>query len=247
MTPLPGPLTGKRIITNGWSAATHDESSGDRVTDLKVGDVFTVTGSYAINPPRYSDGMRIYVFDNALHDPCAYRIAALAREFGTVDVGAKFHGIALGADATLAYIVESLFPALKPQLSFFRQSHAGQPEPNFIHTDCDMGDWTAILYLTPNPPMDDGTTFWRHRQTGAIETRTGATSEQNLAETLAWRDRSQWEPWRTVAAVFNRVVVFPACYYHSRALEANYGTGEHARLTQVLFGTGTVPEGAVCR
>lgn len=186
----------------------------------------------------------IHVLDNALLDPLAYRSAALAREFGTVDVGAKFHGMALGADRALAYFIELNFLGLDPQLTFFRKSPADQSEPNFIHTDCDMGDWTAILYLTPNPPLDDGTTFWRHRKSGRIATATGATSDANLAETLAWRDRTQWEPWRTVAAAFNRVVLFPATYYHSRALEANYGEGDSARLIQVLFGTGMVPEGA---
>lgn len=190
---------------------------------------------------------RIHIIDNALHLPRLYRNVALARKFETVDVGAKFHGIALGADSLLPTLVASHFPMLTPALSFFRQSPEGQIEPNFIHTDCDMGEWTALLYLTPNPPPDDGTTFWRHRATGAIETATGATSDDNLAETLAWRDRAQWEPWRTVAAVFNRVVVFPATYYHSRAIEANYGTGKDARLVQVLFGTGQVPQEAVCR
>jgi hypothetical protein len=171
----------------------------------------------------------------------------LKREFGTVDVGAQFHGISLGAGNTLPWFVRSKFSMLEPKLSFFRKSPAGQVEPNYIHTDCDMGEWTAILYLTPNPPPDDGTTFWRHIATGRIETATGATSDENLGEVLAWRDRAQWEQWRTVAAVFNRVVVFPASYYHSRALEENYGEGDSARLIQVLFGTGQVPEGAVCR
>jgi hypothetical protein len=190
---------------------------------------------------------RIHVFDDALQFPLIYRGAALTRTFATVDVGAKFHGIALGADVVLPEVIAARFPELEPKLSFFRRSPAGQEEPNFIHTDCDMGEWTAILYLTPNPPPDDGTTFWRHIATGRIETVTGATSDENLGEVLAWRDRSQWEPWRTVAAVFNRVVVFPATYYHSRALEQNYGEGDSARLIQVLFGTGQVPEGAVCR
>ena len=190
---------------------------------------------------------QIFVFDDVLPDPHAYRQAALAREFRTVDVGAQFHGIALGADETLPAIVTAHCPALVPQLSFFRHRPAGQAEPNFIHTDCDMGEWTAILYLTLDPPPDDGTTFWRHVPSGRIATETGATSEQNLAEVLAWRDLAQWTPWRTVAAVFNRVVLFPAAYYHSRARAENFGAGETARLIQVLFGTGVLSPEAVCR
>lgn len=187
----------------------------------------------------------LYVFDDVLPDPEAYRAAALARTFQTLDVGAKFHGIALGADETLPALVAAWCPALTPTLTFFRQSPAGQVEPNFIHTDCDMGEWTAILFLTPDPPEGDGTTFWRHLVTGQIATKSGATSEANLDEVLAWRDRALWEPWQTVEARFNRVVVFPAAYYHSRALEANYGTGDGARLTQVLFGVGALPHAEV--
>lgn len=188
------------------------------------------------------------VFDHVLVDPDAYRAAALAREFKTIDVGAQFHGIALGGDDTLPAFVTAHWPSLVPALTFFRQSPEGQIEPNYIHTDCDMGEWTAILYLTPTPPQGDGTTFWRARQTGQIASATGATSEANLAEVLAWRDRSQWEPWHHVEARYNRVVVFPSAYYHSRAIEANYGAGTTARLTQVLFGTGAiVPQEVLCR
>ena len=190
--------------------------------------------------------MNVQVFDNVLPDPEAYRAAALERSFETVDVGAVFHGIAVcGDEPTIPQWMADHFgvPSL---LSFFRQSPEGQQEPNFIHTDCDMGEWTAILYLTPTPAPGDGTTFWRHRASGRIATETGPTSEDNLAEVLAWRDRDQWEPWRTVEARFNRLVVFPSPYYHSRALEANYGAGETARLIQVVFGTGTLRE-AVCQ
>lgn len=190
---------------------------------------------------------RIYVIPAAISNPLGYRAEALKLEFGTVDVGAQFHGIAFGSTDRLHLIFKMLFPGLQPNLSFFRKSPEGQTEPNYIHTDCDMGEWTAIHYLTPDPPPDDGTTFWRHRPSGRIETTSGATSEDNLDETLAWRDRAQWEPWRTVPADFNTLVIFPATYYHSRAIEANYGTGDSARLIQVVFGTGQVPQEQSCR
>ena len=190
--------------------------------------------------------MNVQVFDDVLPDPLAYRSAALARQFQTVDVGAVFHGIAVcGDDPTLPAWMADRF-GLPSLLSFFRQSPEGQQEPNYIHTDCDMGEWTAILYLTPNPAPGDGTTFWRHIPSGRIATETGATSEANLKEVLAWRDLSQWEPWRTVDARFNRLLVFPSPYYHSRALKQNYGHGETARLIQVLFGAGVLPQEPVC-
>lgn len=182
----------------------------------------------------------IHVFDGVLPDPTTYRETALSLPFASVPQGAAtFHGIAMDASAWLPTWVQTIYPALVPTLSFFRQSPEGQDEPNYIHTDVDMGAWTAILYLNPYPPHGDGTTFWRHRISGEIE----ATTDPALLplEQCAWRDQTQWEPWTTVAAKFNRVVLFPAPYFHSRAIPGNYGTGADARLIQVCFGTGVLP------
>lgn len=170
----------------------------------------------------------IAVYDDVLPDPEAYRAAALARTFGSVDVGhATFHGIAPAADTALLAWLTTTYPRLQPTLSFFRRSPAGQVEPNFIHNDVDMGDVTGILYLTDPPVEDDGTCFWWHAD-GRIDGPlvTGAAGE----------DLAAWTCYRTVPAVFNRAVVFDAPLYHSRALHANYGTGEDARLIQVVFG-----------
>jgi Family of unknown function (DUF6445) len=185
--------------------------------------------------------MSVRVFDDALADPVAYRQAALRRTFATLDVGAQFHGMSLCPDDPTVPAWMLTRYGVPTSVTFFRQSPAGQAEPNFIHTDCDMGEWTAILYLTPDPAPGDGTTFWRRISTGQIATDTGATSDANLDEVLAWRDLAQWEPWMTVDARFNRIVVFPSAYYHSRALRDNYGEGNTARLIQVAFGVGTLP------
>lgn len=179
------------------------------------------------------DAARILVFDDVLPDPAAYRQQALAQPFGDVTVGAAtFHGIAPAPDRQLLDWMTDRFGDCGTVTTFCRLSPAGQPEPNFIHTDCDMGAWTAICYLTAEPAEGDGTTFWRDRQTDQIESTSSAATEA-----LTWRDRVRWEPWHTVAAKPNRIVIFPATYYHSRALYDNYGdTPDQARLIQVLFG-----------
>lgn len=187
-------------------------------------------------------GIRIY--DGVVPELEAYRAAALALPFGDIQAapGVVFHGMAPATDWALPAWLAQQVPGLVPTMSLYRQSPAGQVEPNYIHTDRDMGDWTAILYLTPNPPAEDGTTFWRRRATGALWSE-AATEAELLAEWQAWRDPDAWEPWATVNAVENRVLLFPAPYFHSRALEDNYGTGAGARLIQLVFGTGTL-EGA---
>lgn len=181
----------------------------------------------------------IRVTDDVLPDPAVYRAGALAQPFGDFHSGAAvFHGLAPIGHSPLAAWLETTY-GLTPTWETFRLSPAGQAEPSFIHTDRDMGDWTAILYLNPDPPAGDGTTFWRDRATGAIAS-TAATSDAKLAEWHAWRDLAQWEAWHTVPAVFNRVIVFPAPYFHSRAIPENWGTGLDGRLIQLCFGKGVL-------
>lgn len=171
----------------------------------------------------------IQVHDDVLVNPETYRRDALAQSFGTVDLGhVVFHGIALSAQPDLRQWFEAQYPDFHAQVSFFRQSPEGQQEPNDIHNDVDMGDLTAIFYLTPHPPVGDGTLFWRDRASGDID----------APEPFAGADGARatsWEVWKAVPARFNRCLVFAAPYFHSRAILENYGAGDSARLIQVLF------------
>lgn len=181
----------------------------------------------------------IRVFDDVLPDPEIYRAGALLCHYEDIAAGpAVFHGMAPIGESPLSQLLRDTF-GLHITYSAFRLSPEGQEEPNYIHTDRDMGDWTAILYLSPEPPETDGTTFWRCLQTSSIQ----STPEQDADEArgLLWRDLSQWEPWHTVAAQFNRVLLFPAPYFHSRAIHENWGHGDDARLIQICFGTGVLP------
>jgi GNAT superfamily N-acetyltransferase len=168
----------------------------------------------------------LVVRDDVLPDPGAYRRWALAQPYETIQTGEEhWHGIARITDGTVPALVSAVVPGTTAALTFFRQSPEGQPEPNFIHSDELMGDFTSILYLTPKPPEGDGTAFWRYRPTGAV---------QGSARALP-KTPDLWERWHHVVARFNRLVVFDSSYFHSRGLEENYGHGDDARLIQVVF------------
>ena len=198
-------------------------------------------------PPRESiaalspmlDVRDLHVFDGLVDDPQGYERIVRAQEFKTVTVGsASFHGIAACPDDALPRAIQSMFPEARPTITFFRQSPAGQLEPNFIHTDRDMGDWTAIFYLTSDPQPGDGTTFWRRKSDGA-QASTATSDAEFFEEWATWRDADLWEPWHTVEAKPNRLLIFPAPAFHSRALFDGYGEqGTNARLIQLVFGTG---------
>lgn len=186
----------------------------------------------------------IRIFDDVLPNPTRYRDDALRAEYLSYDFGhCVFHGIAAGnggvggglewppAAELLAWI-RGTYPKLQPTLTFFRSSPLDQAEPNDIHTDIDMGDWTALLYLNPAPPAGDGTTFWTHRASGEV------SSFIPHERSIEGRDRDAWCLRVQVDGRFNRVLMFPGQLFHSRSIHANYGAGESARLVQVVFGKG---------
>jgi hypothetical protein len=176
------------------------------------------------------------VIDGFLFGPEHYRRKALEMDYRSYHFEhCVFHGIAIdSAEGLVPSLIRELYPAAKPTLSFFRRSPEGQEEPHFIHSDADMGDWTAVLYLNPEPPDGDGTDFWTHRATGAIGSRIPHERSEEGKSTHGWFLRER------VAARFNRIVLFPSIFFHSRAIHRNWSRGEEARLTQVVFGTGEI-------
>lgn len=181
----------------------------------------------------------IQVFDDVLPDPMAYRAEALTQTFANVETGpgVVFQGIAPNVPSTLPDWLFAKFTGIKPTLSFFRKSPKGQEEPNLIHTDRDMGDWTAILYLNPETPAGDGTDFYQRILTGERESLS-ASDDAFHQEWLEWRKPEMWAKWHHVEAKFNRLLVFTSSLYHARAIPENYGEGDNARLLQLVFGTG---------
>jgi hypothetical protein len=153
----------------------------------------------------------IRVLDNVLADPHAYRARALAQEFRDVTIGPDtFRGIAPCPEGDVAAVAVQALGA-EPVLTFFRKSPRGQIEPNYVHSDKDMGSFTGIYYMNPDPPHGDGTKFWE------------------------WDDGQGWRETAEVEARFNRLLLFSTDLHHSRALYNNYGQGDDARLIQVVF------------
>jgi len=185
----------------------------------------------------------IQVIDAFLPDPLAYRAACLAMPRRSHELGPDvvFHGIAEIPDRTVPDLLEARFPTLRVVTSLTRLSPLGQSCPNAIHQDLDMGTVTGILYLNPDAPVGDGTDFMMHRETGS-RASTAQTLDERIEEGLAWCDPSQWDRWMHVAAQFNRLLLFDAALFHSRAIFENYGTDdESARLIEIDFCTGVCP------
>ena len=177
----------------------------------------------------------VIVVDEALSDAETLRAYALTLPFESHQLGrVTFHGIAM-APPVVGDVIAQADPRRVPTLSFFRKSPHGQSEPHYIHSDRSMGQWTALLYLTESPPSEDGTIFWEHVSSGERWDMSD-TLDAYASNGLRWQMNDDWRQWHRVSAKFNRMVIFPAPYYHSRAIAENYGDGDAARLVNVTFG-----------
>ena len=114
----------------------------------------------------------LIVQDDVVSSETVYRSRALDLSFLSYHIaGETFHGI---CEAPFPDLFKSWLSGqgLEPALSFFRQSGAGQQEPHYIHHDAMMGDWTAILYLNPEPHPGD-----EHRSQRAPRRVAGVASD----------------------------------------------------------------------
>lgn len=167
----------------------------------------------------------IRVYDDFLFYADRVRNKALGLQFNEI---LGFKGIApvAGNDWFVNAIEANMGLPIKINHSFFRKSPHGQIEPNYIHTDADMGMYTAILYLNYTHPEEDGTLFWRNRSSNSLVG--DVTSEEG-------KRAEEWELIKRVPMRFNRALIFDSRLFHSRGLELNFGEGEGARLIQTVF------------
>ena len=103
-----------------------------------------------------------------------------------------------------------------------------QHETTWIHQD-DYNNWAGVLYLSPNPPLNTGTSFYRHRATISCDSsHVGHSLDGDGA------DYSKWDEVDVVKNKFNRLILFRANQFH--ASTNHFGDNLHnGRLTQVFF------------
>jgi hypothetical protein len=153
--------------------------------------------------------MNLIVLDNVLIDPSGYVRDALSYGFEEVfDSDKVFKGIQPRSDDEFQHFIENYLSfKYETVYNFIRQSPEKQDEPNFVHTDENMGDLLALLYLNESHPDTDGTIIY-----------------DNDGGKMC-----------SVHMKFNRAVIFGTRFPHSRALFENFGNGDDSRLVQVLF------------
>lgn len=92
-----------------------------------------------------------------------------------------------------------------------------------VHSDEPYNDITAIVYLTPDLPVDCGTSLWMHKRTGLCDppmprdARRLNMKLEDLREVFEResKKRDKWIETDRVGYRFNRIVAYPSGVLHS--------------------------------
>ena len=102
---------------------------------------------------------------------------------------------------------------------------------------CDSQKYAGIVYLTPDAPINCGTSFLRHKK---YKLRTGEIFSKNdwydssLNYNEPHLDKTPWEIVDSVGNIYNRLVIFDAQYIH--AVTEYFGEKiNNSRLFQLFF------------
>ena len=85
------------------------------------------------------------------------------------------------------------------------------------HTDTQ--NYAAMVYLTPNAPLDTGTSTYKSKITGAtkIHTNEGQLYEdtfKGISDKLNFYDKTTYDVVDSIANVYNRLVMFDSSEFH---------------------------------
>lgn len=106
-------------------------------------------------------------------------------------------------------------------------------DKTWIHYDASM--WAAVLYLTPDAPLESGTAIYRHKESKIfmVDRNNPVTDYNSSSEDSNNMDK--WEPIVQVSNIFNRLVLYRGEYYH-RSMLPGFGDSKYnGRLFQTFF------------
>jgi len=110
-----------------------------------------------------------------------------------------------------------------------------------IHADWDVGvgevpQYGAVYYISENNEELNGTALWRHKKHG-YEMPNSFSREDKLDITnKSYHDIDDWELSSVIGGKENRLVTYPAEYFHSKFPKQAWGTTpKDSRLILALF------------
>ena len=175
---------------------------------------------------------RLYIIDEFYSDPYAVRNIALQSNFA---LAGNYPGrrTAPIVDSWVPDTLERILGQPITQWPVERDNGAFQLTFLGHHTavHADPG-WVGLIYLTPDPPPMSGTVFYKHLATNSVDAPTDTSLR--VACEADGSDPSKWQVINVVGNMFNRLVLFEGCQWHSAG--EFFGDGpETGRLFQTFF------------
>jgi|TARA_R100000030_G_scaffold16809_1_gene11253 hypothetical protein len=157
----------------------------------------------------------LIVIDNFLDDPDKIRHIALSFDYDRYDERVPGVRSTKGLGGSLKTEIESkLSKALNGKVRWYWKNDTfcfqscKEGTETYVHKDTDA-EWAAVLYLTPDAPIDSGTGIYD-----------GVDGDMNIA----------------VGNKYNRLVAYRGRVLYHRSILPGFGdTLETSRLTQVFF------------
>lgn len=186
--------------------------------------------------------------ENFFTDPFSERLKALDSEYkDELHNGINYRGISIQKDNEgIAKIEGQLGEKLLGEpVIYYRRYLENEENETYIHSDCQIGKYTCVAYLSEEEASRGGTAFWKHRKYGWEYQPTKAEMDAlRLPDTKEfweeiWQqgfDEKHWELLGIAPMKFNRAIIFDSRRFHSRYPQKAFGSNlETSRLVKVFF------------
>jgi hypothetical protein len=193
------------------------------------------------------------VIDNFFDDPDSIREFALKQEFtkaGGVVPGVRTRPLNELNPDMFDMFCGKLFSAffdfniteLKWNVEATFQLTSSYYQEGWVHADSSYGDgvhMAGVVYLSPDAPVNAGTSIWRQVETpnwnDDLKAKFYSDQQVDMKEYISARDKhnSHFEKTLDVGNVYNRLATYSSTEWHKENMF--FGEGKQSRLTLVFF------------
>jgi hypothetical protein len=184
---------------------------------------------------KNKDQVQLIVIDQFYDNPMEIRTHALSQEF---EVQGNYPGLRTSFQTSLdqTYKYKQKFESLLgKKITFWPQGYntsfqyTTSKDVSWIHRD--MTEYSAIVFLSMDPPCDSGTLFYRHKE--LLQEEAENLSKEDLMNEDTY-DTSKWELVDQIGNKFNRCIIFRGKRSHIAGKYFGHQK-EDGRLFQMFF------------
>lgn len=188
-----------------------------------------------VTPEIHSTKRQFMVVDNFLVDPDAMREFALSQQYEARHSKGVRSVTSFPFDEIYRPCFAELLDVEMTTDDFVKYSNVNgcfqwcsADTPKVIH--CDEQSYAGALYLTPDAPVESGTTMYRHRDSKA---RYKHEHDGDIFHG-GFFDETKWEAVDRIGNIYNRLVLWHGKAVHSASVYFGKDI-EDSRLFQVFF------------